>query len=152
MNSLTKRRFSHMRLPLALLLALAGCGKRESMESAAAQSEIDVSLHFTDSNFRREVINSDLPVLVDMYAPWCQPCIEMRPTIHQLARELRGKVKIGELNVANNLFIKEKYGVHRYPMLIIFVDGEEVDRLIGPQEKQTLLETLQKYSERERTR
>ncbi|MDV6031440.1 MAG: thiol reductase thioredoxin [Phycisphaera sp. RhM] len=96
----------------------------------------------TDETFQREVIESELPVLVDMWAPWCQPCIAMKPTIRELSSELSGKAKVAELNIGQNPFIKEKYNVDKYPMLLIFADGIEVQRLVGTQGREELLEAL----------
>lgn len=102
----------------------------------------NVPLRLTDANFHGEVIESELPVLVDMWAPWCGPCIEMKPMIQQLAQELQGEVNVAELNIDDNLFIKEKYDVDRYPMLLLFVDGNEIARFVGVPTKESLLNSL----------
>ena len=131
-------------LPLLVLSAVyIGCGREQGMptEDTRPLGGVD-PVQLTDTNFQREVLESDVPVLVDMWAPWCQPCIAMKPTIRGLAEELVGQVKVAELNVDENPFIKEKYKVDRYPMLLVFVDGVEVKRLIGLKSKEELIEAL----------
>lgn len=120
-----------------------GCGYRKSeIKSASLLSKGPDPIQLTDANFQQEVIDSDIPVLVDMWAPWCQPCIAMKPTIRELASEMAGQVKVGELNIDENLFIKQKHSVNKYPMLLIFVDGIEVQRIIGLQSKEELIDAL----------
>lgn len=127
----------------ALGLIQFGCGYRKSeIKSASLLSKGPDPIQLTDANFQQEVIDSDIPVLVDMWAPWCQPCIAMKPTIRELASEMAGQVKVGELNIDENLFIKQKYSVNKYPMLLIFVDGFEVQRIIGLQSKEELIDAL----------
>lgn len=127
----------------ALGLIQFGCGYRKSeIKSASLLSKGPDPIQLTDANFQQEVIDSDIPVLVDMWAPWCQPCIAMKPTIRELASEMAGQVKVGELNIDENLFIKQKHSVNKYPMLLIFVDGIEVQRIIGLQSKEELIDAL----------
>lgn len=133
--------------PLVVIVALAaihsGCGQRGGdLKPEAAHTDGIAPVQLTSTNFQQEVIQSDLPVLVDMWATWCQPCIAMKPTLRQLAEELQGQVKVAELNIEENLFVTEKYEVDRYPMLLIFIDGEEVTRLIGSQPSDSLREAL----------
>lgn len=131
-------------LPLLVLQILtAGC-KRDpgTLTSPVSEQASGPVVILTDSSCQREVLESEQPVLVDMWAPWCQPCIAMKPTIRELAEELIGEVKVAELNIDENPFIKEKYEVDRYPMLLIFNNGVEVKRLIGLQSKRELVEAL----------
>ncbi len=86
---------------------------------------------FTDENFDQEVLKSDLPVMVDFWAPWCGPCQMAGPVIDELAEEYEGKVKIGKLNVDDNQQVAMKYGVMSIPTVILFKDGKEVGRKIG---------------------
>ncbi|QDT13422.1 thioredoxin family protein [Stieleria marina] len=111
-----------------------------SLDDAQADGIKPVQL--TDANFQTEVIESDLPVLVDIWAPWCGPCIEMKPTLRLVTEELTGQAKVAELNFDENPFIKEKYGIDRYPTLLIFRNGEEVDRLSGERTEGELIEAL----------
>lgn len=140
-------------LPLIILQILtAGC-KRDpgTLTAPVSEQASGPVVILTDSSFQREVLESEQPVLVDMWAPWCQPCIAMKPTIRELAEESIGEVKVAELNIDENPFIKEKYGVDRYPMLLIFNDGVEVKRLIGLQSKRELVEALRVSSQTNRT-
>ena len=91
----------------------------------------DKTLTFTDENFEKEVLQSDLPVMVDFWAPWCGPCQMAGPVIDELAEEYEGKVKIGKLNVDDNQQVAMKYGVMSIPTVILFKDGKEVGRKIG---------------------
>ena len=85
----------------------------------------------TEQNFEGEVLKSDLPVLVDFWAPWCGPCQTAGPVIEELAKEYEGKIKVGKLNVDENPKISEKYGILSIPTVIIFKNGEEVKRQVG---------------------
>ncbi len=128
---------------VTLALIQSGCGRRNSEINSEILYSKDLNpIQLTDVNFQQEVIDSDIPVLVDMWAPWCQPCIAMKPTIRELASEMTGQVKVGELNIDENLFIKQKYNVNKYPMLLIFVDGIEVQRIVGLQSKEDLMDAL----------
>ena len=131
-------------LPLLVFSAVyAGCGRERGLPTRDTGTRGGVDpVQLTDTNFQREVLESNVPVLVDMWAPWCQPCVAMKPTVRQLAEELAGQVKVAELNIDENPFIKEKYKVDRYPMLLIFVDGVEVKRVVGLKSKEDLIEAL----------
>ena len=128
---------------VALCAVCIGCRReqRSPGEDIRAPSVI-APTHVTDANFQTEVLESDKTVLVDIWAPWCQPCIDMKPTIRELAQELDGQVKVAELNVDENPFIQEKYEVERYPMLLIFINGVEAERLVGQKSKLELIEAL----------
>ncbi|TWT97244.1 thioredoxin family protein [Neorhodopirellula pilleata] len=130
---------------VVLVLLAAGCGRDSSPVNDTASVNDADPIQLTDANFQNEVIDSVLPVLVDMWAPWCQPCIAMKPTIRELASDLSGRAKIAELNIDQNPFIKEKYNIDKYPMLLIFVDGIEVQRLVGTQSHKELLEALSEH-------
>lgn len=97
---------------------------------------------FTDQNFETEVLKSDLPVLVDFFADWCGPCKMMAPVIEELAGELKGKVKVGKLDVDENPETAAKYGVMSIPTLILFKKGEVAKTLIGFSSKEEILKEL----------
>ena len=86
---------------------------------------------FTVANFEEEVLNSPLPVLVDFYADWCNPCKMMAPTVAKLAEAYEGKVKVGKINVDENMTIAQKYRVASIPNFVIFRDGQPVVNFVG---------------------
>ena len=86
---------------------------------------------FTVANFEEEVLNSPLPVLVDFYADWCNPCKMMAPTVAKLAEAYEGKVKVGKINVDENMTIAQKYRVASIPNFVIFRDGQPVANFVG---------------------
>ncbi|MGD2175800.1 MAG: thioredoxin [Candidatus Brocadiaceae bacterium] len=96
----------------------------------------------TDESFEQEVINSDLPVVLDLWAPWCGPCKMVSPVLESLAEENAGKVKVCKLNVDGNVETAARFGISGIPTVLFFKDGEEVKRLIGVQPKATYQETV----------
>jgi thioredoxin 1 len=97
-----------------------------------------MALHFTDDNFQKEVLEADIPVLVDFYADWCGPCKMIAPIIEELTGEYNGKVKIGKLNVDEEADTARKYRVMSIPTLIFFKNGEPVETVVGAVAKKTL--------------
>lgn len=96
----------------------------------------------TDANFEQEVLKSDQTVLVDFWAPWCGPCKMVGPIVSQLADEYAGKAKICKVNVDENNATAMQYRVMSIPTLILFKNGEEVNRIIGFRPKQDLAKML----------
>ncbi len=90
---------------------------------------------FNDENFEAEVIESDVPVLVDFWAEWCGPCVMLAPTIDELADEYEGRVKVGKLDVDKSQAIAGKFGVQNIPTVILFDKGEPVERIVGQRAK-----------------
>lgn len=97
-----------------------------------------MALAFTDSNFENEVLNSDVPVLVDFYADWCGPCKMMAPVIEELSTQYEGKAKIGKLDVDQNGVTAQKYRVMSIPTILLIKDGQVVETVVGAVPKQQL--------------
>jgi thioredoxin 1 len=89
-------------------------------------------LEFTEKNWEEQVVQSDIPVLVDFWAVWCGPCRALAPTIDQLAEQYSGKVKVGKLNTDDNPNIAVKYGINTIPQVLLFRGGDQpLDRQVG---------------------
>jgi len=105
--------------------------------------EKDMEYKFTTENFEAEVLNSELPVLVDFYADWCGPCKMMAPVIEQLAKELDGKFKIGKCDTDDNMPLAQKYRVASIPNMQVFKNGEVVANFVGAMSADELRDKLQ---------
>ena len=92
-------------------------------------------LELTDGNFEAEVLDSDVPVLVDFWAEWCMPCKMIGPTIHELADEYAGKVKVGQVDTDSNRDVSLKFNISAIPTLILFKSGQMAKKLVGLQQK-----------------
>lgn len=106
-------------------------------------SEID----FTDQIWDDEVLNSDLPVIVDFWAEWCAPCFMIAPVVEQIGKEYEGKIKVGRLNVDENQVTAGKYRVMAIPTLLFFNGGKLTDRVVGVVPKKILVEKIEKILE-----
>ena len=98
---------------------------------------------FTADNFESEVLKSEVPVLVDFYADWCGPCKAMAPVVDALAGEYEGKAKVGKINTDENQDVAMEYGVMSIPTFIVFKGGKAVKKMIGMQDKRTLVAALE---------
>ena len=97
---------------------------------------------FTSENFEEEVLKSDVPVLVDMFATWCGPCKMMAPVVAQLAEEYKGSVKVGKLDIDQNVDIVAQYKIMSVPTFLVIKDGELVKKLSGAVSKEELVEAI----------
>src|SRR5216684_6253703 len=89
------------------------------------------TLEFTDATFDKDVLNSDVPVLVDFWAEWCGPCRMMTPTVDAIATDYAGKVKVGKVNVDENGGIAMRYNIRGIPTLLLFKGGQIVEQKVG---------------------
>jgi thioredoxin 1 len=105
--------------------------------SAAAQ--------VTDSSFEQDVLKSEIPVLVDFWAPWCGPCRMVAPVVDEIAQQYDGKLKVVKVNTDENPTVASQYGIRSIPTLMIFKGGQRVDMVVGAVPKTTLATTLEKY-------
>ena len=101
-------------------------------------------LTVTDSTFSSEIERSPLPVLLDMWAPWCGPCKTIAPVIEELAEEMAGRLLVAKLNVEENPFIATRYNVRSIPALLMLQSGMEVDRIVGAVAKTEIVRRLQR--------
>jgi thioredoxin 1 len=101
--------------------------------------------HVDDKSFKKEVLESELPVLVDFWAEWCGPCIAIGPTVAQIAVEYKDKLRVCKLNVDFAPHTAQTYGIQSIPTLAVFKNGEEVDRVIGGLPKAMLEKFVKKH-------
>lgn len=106
----------------------------------ASEAIIEIS----DSNFESEVVNSDVPVLVDFWAPWCGPCRAIAPIVEEISSTYEGKIKVGKMNVDENQATTMKFGIRSIPTIIMFKGGEAVDQIIGAVPKGEIEKVVEK--------
>ncbi len=106
-------------------------------------ASIDV-VTLQDATFEQEVLKSEIPVLVDFWAVWCGPCKAIAPTVEELAKQYKGKVKIGKMDVDQHQNVAQRFGIRSIPTLLLFKGGRVVDTIVGAVPKSKLEESLKK--------
>ena len=97
-----------------------------------------MEFRFNENNFTDEVIKSDVPVMIDFYAEWCGPCRMMSPVVEEFAKDFKGRVKIGKINVDEESELAMRFGVQSIPSFIFIKDGKVIDRITGALPRQML--------------
>jgi len=98
-----------------------------------------------ENNFKQEVLDSDIPVLVDFWAEWCMPCKMLEPTIEEIAKEYEGKLKVCSLNIDNAQSLAAQYSVMSIPTLALFKGGQVVEKTVGALPKDAILQQFSSY-------
>jgi thioredoxin 1 len=106
---------------------------------------MSAALQVTDASFKQDVLECEVPVLVDFWAPWCGPCRMVAPVVDEIAEQYKGQVKVVKLNTDENPSVASKYGIRSIPTLMIFKGGQRVDMVVGAVPKTTLSNTLDKH-------
>ena len=100
-------------------------------------------MEINEGNFKQEVEEQTLPVLVDFWAPWCGPCLMMAPVLEELEKEWQGKIKVGKVKVDENSGLASRYGVMSIPTLVLFKNGKALKEWIGVQDKDRFKEEVE---------
>lgn len=103
------------------------------------------TVQFTDQNFEEEVLKSEKPVIVDFWADWCAPCRAIAPTVEAIAKEFADRVKVGKLNIDENMNVPSRYNIKGIPTLLLFKKGEIKEEVQGLRPKEDIVKLLEKY-------
>ena len=100
-----------------------------------------------DQDFEAQVLNSNVPVLVDFWAPWCAPCRMLAPTVEAVAQNFQGTASVVKLNVDDNPQVSQRYGIKGIPTLILFKNGKEEERVVGATSKDAISRMIDKHTQ-----
>ena len=103
------------------------------------------AIEITDATFEAEVVNSGNVTVVDFWAPWCGPCRKLGPILDEIASELEGKIKVCKINTDENINIAKEHSISGLPTIMVFKDGQPVERLVGLMQKTALMTNIQKH-------
>ena len=104
-----------------------------------------MAIDINDSTFEQEVLNSQQPVVVDFWAPWCGPCRKLGPVLEEISNEFQGKVKFVKINTDENLQTAQNYSISGLPSLLVFKNGKALERLVGLMPKSTIISNIEKH-------
>ena len=131
------------RIPETRLNAGPVCGKCKTPLKTGSRTETPVDI--SDQTFNSEVLGYNGPVLMDCWAPWCGPCKMVAPVLDQLASDYAGQIKITKLNVDDNPMTASKYGIQSIPTMLLFKNGQQVDKIIGAVPKTEIEQRINKF-------